>query len=102
MKLLVTLEVEVADIPQQEREFMQDGINFALPGEEPDDDDYDAVMALPSLADYSPIDVEEATRDIFNGLGGGDYETQAEMFAGSEVYFYFKEVGVKDVKVIDG
>ena len=101
MKVLVTLELEIADIPEHERIVMQDGFNFALPGvvaEDDTDEDEDGVPILPSLADYTILDIEDGVREVLNDLGG-DYDTQAEMFAGSEVYFYFKTSNVLAVSV---
>jgi len=100
MKVRIVLEVEVADIPDADRIAMQDGVNFALPGVEPDEDDDDALEVLPSLADYSSFDVEQELSIILGELAAGGYEAQAEMFAGSDTYFYLKDIFVAECKVI--
>ncbi|SMF65458.1 hypothetical protein SAMN02982989_3360 [Xaviernesmea oryzae] len=95
MKLKVTLEIEVADLPQDVREELADGLNFRADEDNSVADDLDTV---PRLSEMSANDVTDLPYTFFEGIG--DYEAQAEVWAGSDTYVYFSKVEIKDVMIV--
>lgn len=95
MKLKVTLEIEVADLPQEVREELADGLNFRADEDNSVADDLDTV---PRLSEMSANDITDLPYTFFKGMG--DYDLQAEAWAGSEVYVYFSKVEIKDVMIV--
>lgn len=87
MKLRVTLEIEVSDLPDDEREeigHMED----AMGGDELDDD-----AGVPLLADRDPEEVMMAITEAPHDLGSS-YISQREMWAGTGFYGYMSSVSV--------
>jgi hypothetical protein len=87
MKLRVTLEIEVSDLPDDEREeigHMEDAIG----GDELDDDE-----GVPLLADQDPEEVKMAITEALHDLGSS-YISQREMWAGTGFYGYMSSVSV--------
>lgn len=95
MKLKVTLEIEVADLPQEVREELADGLNFRADEDNSVADDLDTV---PRLSEMSANDITELPYTFFEGIG--DYDVQADAWAGSETYVYFSKVKIKDVMIM--
>ena len=91
-KLHVTLEIDVEDLPLEERkELIALSVYFDEDAEVPDDE-------VPSLEEYS---TEEGAFEIARVLEvQGDYtkELFAEFFAGSDVFATFTRTKVVDAK----
>lgn len=82
-KMIVTLEFEVADIPEQERkEIISECFG-----------DCDEEELPPMVADLSDDDIKHSVYAFFSGLGE-DYHAQAEMWAGSDEYLWFKDIKI--------
>jgi hypothetical protein len=91
MKLRVTLEIEVGDLPDEQRRELQDGVNFLEPGVLADEDD--DLEALPSLADYEIDEIQDVVSEAFQGLSF--YDIQSDLWSGSGCY-----ICMTDVKVV--
>lgn len=98
MKLRIVLEVEVSDLPDSEREELEDGMNFrAIEDTEVAPD----LPTVPRIEDYPAGEVQEAVREALQGLGD-DFQLQAEMWAGSEFYGWLSKIEVKECTEIMG
>lgn len=98
MKLRIVLEVEVSDLPDSEREELEDGMNFrAVEDTEVAPD----LPTVPRIEDYPAGEVQEAVREALSGLGE-DFQLQAEMWAGSEFYGWLSKIEVKECTEIMG
>lgn len=98
MKLRIVLEVEVSDLPDSEREELEDGMNFrAVEDTEVAPD----LPTVPRVEDYPAGEVQEAVREALSGLGE-DFQLQAEMWAGSEFYGWLSKIEVKECTEIMG
>jgi hypothetical protein len=95
MKLRVTLEIEVSDLPQQEREELADGLNFRAGDDETFATDLEPV---PRLDEYTANDLCSLPYEFFEGMD--DYEAQRDVWAGSDVYVYFSKITVTDVMAV--
>lgn len=95
MKLKVTLEIEVADIPDHERALLADGLNFRDDGDETIATDLETV---PRLSEMSANEITGLPYEFFDGIS--DYDVQAEIWAGTNVFVYFSKLTVSDVMVV--
>jgi hypothetical protein len=95
MKLLVTLEIEVADLPDIERDELADGINFRGDNDTTLSPDLDTV---PRLSDMGANELTGLPYEFFDGLAG--YEAQQEIWAGTNTFVYFSKLTVTDVKAV--
>lgn len=106
MKLRVIMEIEVSDLPKHAREELEDGLNFVSAEEHDevneglDEDDSDYVPLVPKLSDCSAEEVQEAVVEAIVGVFS-DYDSQAEMWAGTEFYGYISAVDIHRCQVID-
>ncbi len=89
MKLLVTLELEVADIPEEHRSDIVDNLW---------DDDADDNSVDFDTSTMTHNDIREAVGTFFEGLDS--YEMQTEAWAGSGIYCYFKDFNIVGVSKV--
>ncbi|RVG08569.1 hypothetical protein CN234_17455 [Sinorhizobium meliloti] len=89
----VTLEVEFSDLPEDARDDLADGVNFRAEDDELNSD----LDTVPTVAEMDPSEIKEAIFDFFDGMDG-DYEAQAEAWAGSSVFGWLSAISVKSVK----
>lgn len=85
-KLVVTLEIDVADLTDTERRELATGLCFD--GEDPSDVEAD----LPSVADTDPRDIAHVLTALKH-----DY-AQEELWGGSEVFAKFADVKVRSAE----
>lgn len=84
MKIKISLEFEVSDIPEQER---IDIIN----------DSGISSSSMPRISEMSEMEVRSEIIDAFYSMfNGADYDVQSEMWAGSNFYGYITGVSVID------
>lgn len=76
MKITMTVEFEVSDIPEKERAEI---INDCGMGED----------EIPKISEMTEAEVITEITDAFDAtFNGADYDSQAEMWAGSNFYGY--------------
>lgn len=76
MKITMTVEFEVSDIPKKDR---IDIINFGAMDDE----------EIPRISEMTEDEVRAELVDSFEAMfNGADYDSQAEMWAGSDFYGY--------------
>lgn len=92
MKLMITMEVEFSDLPEEVREELADGLNFRSEDDELNDD----LDTVPTVAEMEPDEIVGAVTEFFESFD--DYEIQAEVWAGSDVYGYLSSISVKSVE----
>lgn len=101
MKIRVLMELEVSDLPGEERKELEDGINFVAAEDqtttEPEDEDY--VPTVPRLDEFSPQEITHAVRDMFMD-GVTNLDTQRELWAGTEFYGYISDLDVLEINQV--
>lgn len=91
MKVRVTLEFEVADLPSEA---------LAEDAEEAEIMGWDEELGVPTPIandEMDDSDVFSAAIDFFNGLGDS-YDSQRELWAGSGQFVWFKDIRLIDCK----
>ena len=84
MKLTITFEIEVSDIPEKEREEI-------IADSGMDDED------MPRIAEMSEEEVRsEIIGTFYSMFNGADYDVQSEMWAGSDFYGYITGISVRE------
>lgn len=92
-KYTVTLEVEFSDLPKDVRDDLADGFNFRS-----EDDDMNVDLdTVPTVAEMEASEIQEAISEFFDGMDG-DYDAQAEAWAGSSIFGWLSSISVKSVE----
>lgn len=94
MKLRIIMEVEIFDLPDDERSELADGLNFAAEGENPlyeENEEY-----LPPVPRIQDCDDEEIISNITGMLEDAlpNLDAQRELWAGSHFYGYVGKIEV--------
>jgi len=95
--LRVVLEIEVKELPEDEKEQSRQELGFGEPSEieEEDGDEPEDEESLFDVDAYSPSELADVIE------GGFHEEAVREMFAGSSMYVTFGEVSVKEASWIE-
>jgi hypothetical protein len=88
MKITVTLEIEVSDLPQHVRKEMTSMFCGT-------DDGLDAVPQPIAEGEFSEDDAADAVQTFFSEP---EYDMQAEAWAGSNQFIWFSDFTVKAIK----
>lgn len=91
-KMLVTLELEVVDLSDEDRKECADGMGI-------DESDEEFLEDMPFVADLSEGDLRAAVHTFFEGASIP--ECQSEIWAGSDYYCNVTNILLKDARLLD-
>ena len=90
MKLIITFEFEVSDIPEKERSEIAADCGM-------DEED------MPRISEMGEAEVRSEIIDAFYAMfNGADYDIQSEIWAGSDFYGYITGISVAPTNPAEG
>ncbi|MBN7763696.1 hypothetical protein JYP52_21390 [Nitratireductor aquibiodomus] len=103
MRLKITMEIEIGDMTDEQREELEDGISFVsrdkigTDGLPADENAEDYVPPVPTLAEQNPEEVIGTITEAMSFL----IEWQEDVWAGSDVYARISKISNVNVEEVD-